>query len=187
MRYPILAERLDLLGEKGISVFSTKMLKSYFPEESDISLKKTLERAIKNGVLQRVCRGAYAYNREFRREPFKLEQIAVALRQGEYSYVSLESALSEYSIISQMMINRLTVMTTGRSQLYKTPYGEIEFTHTKRSELEILDRVVRQPGRSLRLAKPDLALEDLKRVSRNMQMVNMDIYKECTSENSLSV
>ncbi len=41
----------------------------------------------------------------------------------------LESALSEYGVISQIPIDRLTIMTTGRKGHYKTPYGTIEFTH----------------------------------------------------------
>ena len=83
MKHTTLTDRLDKLGEQGISTFSTKMLKSYFPDESTVSLKKTLERAVKNGVLERVCRGAYVYKREFKRHPYKLEAIAVALRAGE--------------------------------------------------------------------------------------------------------
>lgn len=39
--------------------------------------------------------------------------------RGEYNYISLESALSEYGIISQIPIDRLTIMTTGRKGEYK--------------------------------------------------------------------
>lgn len=187
MKHTVVTERLDRLGQRGISAFSTRMLKSYFAEEPEASFKKTLERSIKNGVLERVCRGAYAYRREFKHNPYKLEAIAVALRAGEYSYVSLESALSEYSIISQMPLNHLTIMTTGRSQTYRTPYGTIEFTHTERDEIDILGGTVKQPGRPLRLATPELALADLKRVKRNLHMVNMDIYKDIIHEENNAV
>ena len=54
------------------------------------------------------------------------------MRRGEYSYISLETMLSEYGAISQVPIDRLTVMTTGRKGEYETPFGVIEFTHTKR-------------------------------------------------------
>lgn len=182
MRHTVLTERLDRLGREGISAFSTRMLKSYFPEEPEISLKKTLARSIKNGVLERVCRGAYVYSREFKYSPYKLEAIAVTLRAGEYSYISLESALSEYSVISQMLLSHLTVMTTGRSQTYHTPYGTIEFTHTERGETEILSGTVKQPERPLRLATPGLALADLKRVKRNLDLVNMDVYEDIIRE-----
>jgi len=48
--------------------------------------------------------------------------------------------LSEYGVISQIPLDRLTVMTTGRKGIYKTIYGTIEFTHTKRSVENILDQ-----------------------------------------------
>ncbi len=182
MKYSLFSQRLDLLGEYGIAAFSTRMLRSYFPGESEVSFKKTLDRGIKNGVLERVCRGAYVYNREFRRQVHKLEWIAMVLRAGEYSYISLESALSEYSVISQMLLNHLTVMTTGRSQTFKTPYGTIEFIHTSRGEIEILNKVIKQPERPLRVASPELAMSDLQRVKRNMQMVDMDVYEDIIRE-----
>ncbi len=80
---------------------------------------------------------------------YKLESIAVVLRSGEYSYISLETALSQYSIISQMTINTLTIITTGRSQTYTNTY------------------TYRQSNHPLRIATPALALNDLKRVQRN--------------------
>jgi len=92
------------------------------------------------------------------------------LRRGDYSYVSLESALSEYGAISQIPIDRLTVMTTGRKGEYKTPYGTIEFTHTKRNLQNILQSM-RDVGRPLRLANPMAAWRDLKRTGRNTHLV----------------
>ncbi|NQY65948.1 MAG: hypothetical protein HRT38_20145 [Alteromonadaceae bacterium] len=35
-----------------------------------------------------------------------------------------------------------------------------------------------QDGRPIRIATPELALSDLKRVKRNLHMVDLDIYKE---------
>lgn len=95
-----------------------------------------------------------------------LELIAKTLRRGEYNYISLESALSEYGIISQIPIDRLTIMTTGRKGEYKTSYGVIEFTHTKRSVTDILDNI-HSVGRPLRMASKQAAERDLKRVGRN--------------------
>ena len=56
------------------------------------------------------------YKRADSANTYKLESVAVALRGGKYSYISLETALSEYGIINQMMLGHLTVMTTGRNQ-----------------------------------------------------------------------
>ncbi|HGS5457581.1 TPA: hypothetical protein ACN32Y_004777 [Vibrio parahaemolyticus] len=112
---------------------------------------------MKNQILERVARGIYLYTlSKDRFSANTLEIIAKTLRRGEYSYVSLESALSEYGVISQIPMDRLTVMTTGRKGEYKTRYGVIEFTHTKSRfpTLSIVfdlwvDRFVSQPKRPL--------------------------------------
>ena len=102
------------------------------------------------------------------------EEIAKALRPGCLSYVSLESILAEYGAISQIPIDRLTVMTTGRSGLCTTPYGTIEFTHTKRARSEILNRTLAPKGRPLRIATRSAAIQDLLRVGRNANMIDDD-------------
>lgn len=70
-----------------------------------------------------------------------------------------------------MPVGVLTVMTTGREAYYKTPYGIIEFTHTKRSVNNILDHIQTMPGRPLRVATKEAALRDLKRVGRNLHLL----------------
>jgi hypothetical protein len=106
-----------------------------------------------------------------------VEQIAKTLRRGEYNYVSLESALSEYGAISQIPIDRLTVMTTGRKGTYQTPYGIIEFTHTKRPVRDIVQHI-RDIKRPLRIATAQTAWRDLKRVGRNTHLVNQETLQD---------
>lgn len=177
-----LLKTLDLLKQHNIVSFSARQLKSYMPGESDAAFKETVKRAIKAELLERVCRGAYVNPREFKYHNYKLEAIAVVLRSGGYPYVSLESALSEYGIISQVMLNRLTVMTSGRSQTYKTKYGVIEFTHTTRTDMEVMENTLQKEGRPLRQAIPALAVKDLKRVKRNTQLIDYGILKELLNE-----
>ncbi len=62
-----------------------------------------------------------------------IEYVAKSLRRGEYNYISLESALSKYGVISQIPIDRLTVMTTGRKGTLKR--------HKVKSSLYILNVV----------------------------------------------
>nr|WP_230677168.1 hypothetical protein [Vibrio owensii] len=134
-------------------------------------MNETLKRLVKNQILERVARGIYLYT--LSRDRFSsntLEIIAKTLRRGEYSYVSLESALSEYSVISQIPVDRLTVMTTGRKGEYKTRYGVIDFTHTKKSVPDIIDSI-RSVGRPLRIATQETAIRDLKRVGRNVHLI----------------
>ena len=55
-------------------------------------------------------------------------------------------------------------MTTGRKGIFKTHYGVIEFTHTKKSVSDIISQVLRIEGRPLRVADKELAYEDFKNV-----------------------
>ena len=107
-----------------------------------------------------------------------IEHVAQALRPGEFNYVSLESMLSEYGVISQIPMDRLTVMTTGAKGTHKTPFGIIEFTHTRRSVPDLLDRTLVVEGRPLRIASKQAAIQDLRRVGRNVGMMDMDEMEE---------
>ncbi len=66
-------------------------------------------------------------------------------------------------------------MTTGRKGEYKTSYGVIEFTHTKRSVMDTLDNI-HSVGRPLRIASSQAAVRDLKRIGRNVDLLS--VYRE---------
>ncbi len=80
--------------------------------------------------------------------------------------------LSEYGIISQVPMSRITLMTTGANGLYETPYGTIEFTHTKRHPAELIQRTRNVKGRPLRIATKQAAVADLRRAGRNVNMID---------------
>jgi len=84
------------------------------------SVRKAAFRLQKKGYLTRVGRQLYA-NR-FGRPT--LEALAMIL--GAPCYISCESALERYGVISQMPL-RLTCASTSRSELRRTPLGEIWF------------------------------------------------------------
>jgi len=156
---------------KGRFVYTLSDLAKLFPEDSPRTLQEGVNRLVKAEILQRVSRGIYLYNYAKSKDSHVIEHIAKARRRGEYNYVSLESALSEYGAISQIPVDRLTVMTTGRKGEYRTPYGTIEFTHTSRKVADVLDSV-KDIGRPLRFAKLKAAWRDLKRVGRNVHLVD---------------
>lgn len=159
--------------KQGRYIYTLNDLKKLFPDDKPKTLKVSINRLIKNGVLTRVGKGLYLFTLSNSQGSNTIEEIAKALRRGEYNYVSLESALSEYGAISQIPIDRLTVMTTGRKGTYKTPFGTIEFTHTKRAVRDILNSVL-TVDHPLRFAKIDAAWRDLKRVGRNLHLVNKE-------------
>lgn len=156
----------------GRHVFTRKQLAKLFPDDNPRTFSEGLNRLVHSGLLVRACRGVYVNPHAHSLDSRVIERIAQALRPGTYSYVSLESLLSESGAISQIPLDRLTVMTTGRKGVYSTPYGVIEFTHTKRPVSDVLSRIRQVNGRPLRIASPEVAWRDLKRVGRNTQLVD---------------
>jgi predicted transcriptional regulator of viral defense system len=174
MNYQTARQRFDDWDRReGRSIFTRSDLSKLFPEDSPKTLQEGINRMRRQGLLEGVARGIYVYALARTSAPYRLEGIARAMRRGEYSYISLESALSEYGAISQIPVDRLTIMTTGRKGIYRTPYGTIEFTHTRRAASRLLERT-RDIGRPLRLATPEAAWADLKRVGRNTHLVNTE-------------
>jgi predicted transcriptional regulator of viral defense system len=159
--------------KKGRYVFTRQDLSKVFFKDTPKALTESLNRLVHDGWIIRACRGVYVNpHAHFSLDGYIVEQIAKALRRGEYNYVSLESMLSEYGVISQIPIDRLTVMTTGRKGIFNTHYGVIEFTHTKKRISDILSQINKIKGRPLRVATRELAWQDLKHVGRNIKMVN---------------
>ena len=157
--------------KKGRYVFTKKQLAKLFPEDGLKTFTEGLSRLVRDDLLVRACRGVYVYPHGQSFDSYVIERIAKSLRRGEYNYVSLESMLAEYGEISQIPLDRLTVMTTGRKGSHKTPYGVIEFTHTKRPLPDIISHIERIGNRPLRVATRETAWRDLKRVGRNTRMV----------------
>lgn len=156
---------------KGRYVYTLHDLAKLFPDDKRKTLQEGVNRLVRSDLLQRACRGVYVYSLARSIDSFTIERITQALRRGEYNYISLESALSEYGAISQIPIDRLTVMTTGRLGTYHTPWGTIEFTHTKRAVSDIITST-QKTERPLRMATAHTAWRDLKRVGRNTHLVD---------------
>jgi predicted transcriptional regulator of viral defense system len=163
---------LKVWDKKGRYIFTKHILAKLFSEDNKKAFEEGLSRLVKTGILERVCRGVYVNKEAASLDQYTIERIVQALRPKAYNYVSLESALSEYGVISQIPMDRLTVMTTGRESIYKTPYGVIEMTHTKRAVDDILKNTIVIKERPLRIATKKAALRDLKRVGRNLNLID---------------
>ncbi|MDE2789076.1 MAG: DUF6088 family protein [Paracoccaceae bacterium] len=166
----------------GRAVFAVADLRKMFPERSPKTFAEGLRRLVRQGILERAARGIYVNPLSRLSKRYRVEEIAICLRRGEYSYVSLESALAEYGAISQIPMSRITIVTTGRSAEIRTPYGVIEFTHTSRAVRDILESTIVMEGRPLRIARVEAALRDLRRVGRNLGMVNEEYYRDILEE-----
>lgn len=169
---------LNELDKNKIYVFSVAELNRWLPNEKTITLKKSLSRHCLSGLLHRPCRGIYMNLNAKCRDSYPLDHIAKSLRSGEYTYVSLESLLSEAGVISQIPIDTLTLMTTGRKQIYRTTFGTIEFVHTHRSIANILTNTIKVPSRPLRIATATTAYRDLQKARRNTHLVDLQELKD---------
>ncbi len=89
------------------------------------SLRTSLCRLVRKGCVKRICKGYYA-------NPFNipsLEEIASCIYYP--SYISLESALSYWGVISQIP-NVLTMITIKLPLKIKSNFGEIEYHQIKK-------------------------------------------------------
>ncbi|HHR6131351.1 TPA: type IV toxin-antitoxin system AbiEi family antitoxin [Providencia alcalifaciens] len=165
-------QTFDNLSEKGKNIFLSRDLEMIFPNESPKTLQKSIDRLVASNILKRAAKGVYTYGR-VSLGPYPLESLAVNIRRGEYNYISLESALSQYGIISQIPMDRLTIMSTGRSGEFVTPWGVIEVTHTSKTPSKIISSTLEGRG-PLRIAKKETALRDLLRVGRNTHLIQKE-------------
>ncbi|MCF6193672.1 MAG: hypothetical protein L3J46_04985 [Kangiellaceae bacterium] len=168
----ILANRTSEARGNGHSgLFTTQDLALMLDVSFDSNFRKYLHKAVKAEVLISVCRNIYINPAVSPDENGILERIAQLLRWNKLNYVSLESELSRLGIISQVMMNYLTVMTTGRSGKIKTLYGTIEFTHTKRTIKFLSKGIYYDPDSGIFRANEERASSDLRRIGRNIQML----------------
>jgi predicted transcriptional regulator of viral defense system len=171
MRIADAIEQLNFWDKRQRYVYAKRDLSKVFSEPIGSVLNATLNRLVSARILTRAARGVYVYSVSAHVDAYTIEVVADTLRRGAYNFVSMESALSDYGLISQIPIDRITVMTTGRRGEYHTPYGVIEFTHTKRNPMDILEHTVLRPPHRLRIATEEFAMANLRRVGRNLNMV----------------
>lgn len=141
---------------------------SLFPDLSAGAYRALIHRAEKRGLLERVCQGVYQYAGAPNNSGLILFHAAALLRARNFNYISLETALSDAGLISQMPIAWITIVSTGRSATVNCGrFGTIEFIHTERAMSEIASELSYDVNRHLFLASPALAMADMKRFNRS--------------------
>jgi predicted transcriptional regulator of viral defense system len=138
-----------------------------------------LSRATKAGLLRRVCRGIYHFPVPEYPVANLLFHAAARLRAGEFNYLSLETVLSEAGVISQMPMNWITVMTSGRSHVVNCgDYGNIEFVHTAQRAEDVANELSYDAECHLWRASVKQAMRDMKATRRSMELVNKEVAGE---------
>lgn len=108
-----------------------------------------------------------------------LGPVAARLRARHFNYISLETVLSDVGIISQIPINRITLMSSGRSSKIDCgAYGSIEFIHTRKKAADLATELTYDCQLQLWRASIPLALRDMKDTHRDTGLVNMEVARE---------
>lgn len=160
-------------------LFSLRDLKTLCPKLSIASFKILLSRLVKSGVLERICRGLYAYKSHLHSNGLLLFHAAAYLRSHEFNYISLETVLSDAGVISQLPMNVISIMSSGRSNHISCgKFGIIEFIHTTHKPNNIMQQISYDAHCKLWRANVNLAIKDMKRTHRNCDLINWNIANE---------
>ena len=160
-------------------LFTSHDLRALCQALSDSAFKTLLSRAVHSGLLVRVCRGIYLYKDAFPTDGLLLFHAAALLRANEFNYISLETALSDAGVISQIPMNWISIMSSGRSNTISCgELGTIEFVHTKQTPADLINRVTYDHDCGMWRANVALALRDMKATHRNCDLIDWDIANE---------
>lgn len=153
-------------------VFTLQDLAHLVSKTPDKEFSQRISRIARSGELKRVGHGLYVNPLFTPAGAGVLEQIAKLIQPNTFFYASLETELSRAGEISQVVMGYLSIMTTGRSGLHKTDYGTVEFTHTKRDPNTLLNQLYFDMETGIFRAKLELAELDLRKVGRNVGMLD---------------
>ncbi len=160
-------------------LFSLKDLKALCPELSNNNFKTLLSRMVKTGFLEKICRGLYAYKSNLFSNGLLLFHAAAYLRSHEFNYISLETALSDAGIISQVPINVISIMSSGRSNTIACgKFGVIEFVHTHQKPVHVMNQLTYDVHCRLWRASTNLAIKDMKKTHRNCDLIDWKMANE---------
>lgn len=155
----------------GGGVHTSAELAYMMGEQVSVAFTKFLADCVKKGVVRRVAHGIFESTITPPETSTAIYKVVKKLRSGVLNYISLESQLSHTGDISQVVMDRLTVVTKGRSGSFSTPYGVIEFTHTKKSVAKIAPNLYLDHDIAMYRAKTEQAIADLTDCNRNLHML----------------
>jgi len=174
-----LLNALNKLATPQACLFAPGDLRSLLPQLSDAAFKTLLSRAVSEGHLERVCRGLYLYQPAKPDRGLLLYHAVSKLRPLALNYLSLESVLSDAGVISQMPINRITVMSSRRTSTMDCgAWGSIEFVHTAQQAQALAGQLHYDARCRLWRASVAQALRDMKATHRNLDLIDWNTVHE---------
>lgn len=155
----------------GGGIHTSAELAFMMAEKPTPAFTKFLTDNVNKGLLRRVCNGIFESTLTPPDPTTAIYKIVKKLRGDVLNYISLESQLSYTGDISQILMDRLTVITKGRSGIFSTPYGVIELTHTKKPIDKFAKNLYFDKSIKMYRANTLQAIADLKACNRNVHML----------------
>lgn len=174
-----LYQGLDRLASPQRYLFTPSDMRVLVGDISDDAYRALLSRAAKGGKLERVCRGLYVYHPAKPVPGLMLFHAAARLRAHEFNYISLETALSDSGVISQIPMNWITLMSSGRTSTIDCGrWGKIEFIHTRQQPADLSRHLSYDTDCRLWRASIAQAIRDMKMTRRNLDLIDWSLADE---------
>ena len=170
---------VSALADEDHCLFTLADLAALLPGHPAGAFKTLVSRVAAGGGMERLCRGLYLFPRVRYPADLLLYHAAARLRAGTFSYLSLESVLSDAGVISQIPINWITLMTSGRSgKIACGRFGTIEFVHPKKTPDRLQAALSYDPRCRLWRASVAQALQDMRDARRNLDLIDWNAAHE---------
>lgn len=174
-----LIDTISQLATPQACLFTPSDLRSILPDHSEVAFKTLMSRAVREGYLTRLCRGLYLYEKANPDRGLILPHAAAKLRPLGLNYLSLETVLSDAGVISQIPINRIMVMSSGRSGVIDCGrWGSIEFVKTRQRPEDLIGNIEYDPRTRLWRANVAQALRDMRATHRNLDLIDWKVAHE---------
>lgn len=168
----IIDSQLKLLEKSGYGLYSIEDLRALLPDLTYGAMKSLLHRLCKNGYLKRLAKNLFYKPSVNTQGQDLLFHIAARLRENQFNYLSLETVLSRNGMISQIPMQWISLMSSGRTYTFKIKdFGTIEFIHSKKKPAQVMDELHYDQKLGLWVASSKLALEDMKHCKRDLSLI----------------
>lgn len=146
---------------KETGIFSFEDIFKWFPESNRQTIKNQLRNWVLKGYLLRLKRNLY-----FLKETKLEDELILANRLYQPSYVSLESALNYYGILPDVPFS-VTSVTSKKTQEFKNQFGLFLYRSLKPELFFGWQEIGVGEDQSYKIAKPEKALFDFVYLNQN--------------------
>jgi len=115
---------LELKGAIRGNIFTFIEALKHFPKETPQTIKTQVSRFVKKNLLTRIKRGLYCF------DPKQIDELELAHRLYQPSYISLETALNFYGIIPDIPQTVTSVTLTTTKQIHNQ-FGTFSYNKIK--------------------------------------------------------